>query len=300
MALSHSDHPSFLTAHQARTPRARSKAARAVSTRWFVIAFAVVFAGCQTPQAGPGAKLGSTVFKFESLTARPDADGLRREVANQPTATLERFEAHITTLDAGRIAHDPPRQPEEELFILTQGTLKVTVNGRAQTVGAGSVGFFASNDPHSLENVGTTPATCFVFHFTTAATHSAPTARPGCLPSSVFDWAKLEVLNLPTGRRRDIISAPTVTCTNLDCRAYVLLPGESPNPPHHHPDESFIVVKNGVLDVTVKGATERVGPGGICFFASNEEHGLRNASPTPVSYYGVHVITAATPAAVAN
>jgi quercetin dioxygenase-like cupin family protein len=262
------------------------------------------FTGCQTPRAAPaapGARLGSTVFKFETLATRADADGLRREVTNQPTATLDRFEAHIITLNPGRLSPDPPRQPQEELFILTEGTLKVTVNGRAQTVGAGSVGFFASNDLHRLENVGATPATCFVFNFTTAATYSAPaagavaTARPGCLASGVFDWEKLAVLPLPTGRRRDIISSPTVTCTNLDCRAYVLLPGESPNPPHHHPDESFIVVTRGLLDVTIKGVTQRVGPGGICFFASNDEHGLKNSSPTPVSYYGVHVITAATP-----
>jgi quercetin dioxygenase-like cupin family protein len=268
------------------------------------VTLGLVLAGCQLPRTAPApaaARLGSTVVKFETLAVRPDADGVRREVADRPTATLDRLEAHFTTLDAGRVAHDPPRQPQEELFILTEGTLKVTINGRAQTVGAGSVGFFASNDLHRLENVGPAPATYFVFNFSTAATHSAPVegaaaaARPGCLPSGVFDWGNLAVLAIPTGRRRDIISSPTVTCTNFDCRAYVLLPGASPNPPHHHPDESFVLVKNGILDVTIKGITERVGPGGFCFFASNDEHGLKNASPTPVSYYGVHIITAATP-----
>jgi len=271
----------------------------------------LVLAGCQAPGTAPaaaGARLGSTVARFETLAATPNAEGLRRDIANQPTATLDRLEAHFTTLEAGRVAPNPPRQPQEELFILTEGTLRVTINGRAQTVGAGSVGFFASNDLRRLENPGPTPATFFVFNFSTAATRSAPiegaaataTALPGRLPSGVFDWEQLAVLAIPTGRRRDIISSPTVTCTNLDCRAYVLLPGASPNPPHHHPDESFVLVRKGILDVTIKGVTERVGPGGFCFFASNDEHSLKNASPTPVSYYGVHIITAATPPVAAK
>ncbi len=48
------------------------------------------------------APLGSTVFLFEKLEAKPTEVGERRDVARQPTATLAEFECHISTLNPDR------------------------------------------------------------------------------------------------------------------------------------------------------------------------------------------------------
>ena len=54
-------------------------------------------------------KIGSTVFKWDDLAVKPTPNGERRDVANNPTATLEVFECHITTLNPGRESHAPHR-----------------------------------------------------------------------------------------------------------------------------------------------------------------------------------------------
>jgi quercetin dioxygenase-like cupin family protein len=252
------------------------------------------------PAATP-AKLGSTVFKWEDFKATPTANGERRDVANLPTATIERFESHITTLKPGMISHPPHTRPQEEFIILKEGTLDVFINGKVQRAGAGSLLFFASNDLHNVKNVGDTPATYIVFNLTTAATDNVPkgsaaeTASPDKLKSSVFDWNKLEVKGTKTGARREVVNSPTVTCVNFECHVTTLNPGEVPHPAHRHPDEELVVVKEGLMEVTINGVTQRGGPGSIFFYGSNDEHGMKNVGTTPATYHVFRIVTEATP-----
>ncbi len=68
-------------------------------------------------------------------------------------------------------------------------------------------------------------------------------------------------------------------------------------PPHKHPNEGIIVVREGTLEVLSNGEWKRVGPGSVVFNASNQLHGLRNAGAEPANYQVISVKTAAIPAA---
>jgi hypothetical protein len=50
-------------------------------------------------ESASAAPLGSTVFTWETREVKPTPVGERREVARQPSATLEEFECHISTLN---------------------------------------------------------------------------------------------------------------------------------------------------------------------------------------------------------
>lgn len=247
------------------------------------------------------APLGSTVFKWEDLRVRPTGNGERRDVTDRPTATLERFESHVTTLLAGRMSHPPHQHGQEELIILRDGTLDVTINGATTRAGPGSLLFFAANDFHNVQNVGGTPTTYFVFNFATAVTKTVPKegasalAVPGKLVSRVFDWQKLEVEPTKTGERRAVVDSPTTTLANFECHVTTLQAGVAAHAAHRHPDEEIILVKEGTLDVTINGVTTRAGAGSIFFYGSNDEHGMRNAGDTMASYYVIRVVTDITP-----
>lgn len=257
--------------------------------------------GQSTPSAPPPARLGSTVFKFEELAVKPTGVGERRDVTDGPTATLERLECHISTLNPSKASHPPHTHPQEELIILRDGTLDVNVNGQIQRVGPGSLFFFASNNPHAVQNNGEKPATYFVFNFATAATRTPPAigapTTAGQLGSVVFEWASLPVKATKTGERRDVLDSPTATLANFECHITTLRAGEAPHPPHHHADEELMLLKEGTLEVMVNGAMSRIGPGAIVFCASNEEHGWRNVGDTPATYYVFRVVTPAAPKA---
>ena len=107
----------------------------------------------------------STVLNWDSLQAKPTNIGAFRKFFDAPTATLENFEGHATTLNPGETPHAPHRHPDEELIILRDGTLDVFINEQPQRANAGAILFFASNDLHGVKNVGATPATYYVFRF---------------------------------------------------------------------------------------------------------------------------------------
>lgn len=265
---------------------------------WFLVPLCL----CAQP-ATPATPLGSTVFKWEDLKAKPTPNGERRDVTEKPTATFEMFESHITTLAPGKLSHAPHQHAREELIILRDGTLDVHINGVTTRAGPGSLLFFASNDFHNVENVGDIPATYFVFNFATGATKSAPkegaaaAAIPGKLGSRVFDWAKLEYKESKTGGRRDVVDSPTTTLAKFECHVTTLKPGEAPHAPHHHPDEEIVLIKDGALDVTIQAVTTRAGAGSIILAGSNNEHGWRNAAETATTYYVMRIVTDATPKA---
>ena len=103
----------------------------------------------------------STVFDWNSLTAKDNSYGSSRAVVRRPTATLDELEMHITTLNAGQTSHAPHQHLNEELIILREGTLETLSQGVWKRVGPGSIIFNASNELHGVKNVGTTPA---VYH----------------------------------------------------------------------------------------------------------------------------------------
>lgn len=234
---------------------------------------------------------------------KPTSVGERRDVAKAPTATLLEFESHISTLNPGQPSHPPHQHPQEEIILLRTGTLQVHINGTEQVVGPGSMFFFASYDWHAVRNVGQTPATYFVFNFTTAETKTleakptAEVATPAQLHSSVFNWEKLAVKPTPKGERRDVVDSATRTCTRFESHVTTLRGGEEAHAAHRHPDEELIIVKDGLVEATVAGKTNRGGPGTIFFFASNDLHGLKNVGTENATYYVIRVVTSATPKA---
>ena len=111
----------------------------------------------------PGPKvMGSSNFAWDELKVVPTTTGEKRAVFDEPTATLDRLEMHVTTVNPGERSHDPHRHWEEELIIVKEGTLESMQNGETVKLGPGSVIFEASNDLHGLKNAGDTPASYYV------------------------------------------------------------------------------------------------------------------------------------------
>jgi uncharacterized cupin superfamily protein len=106
--------------------------------------------------------LGSSIFDWNQLTAQLTPIGHRREVMDAATATLARLATHISTVRRGETSHAPHAHAEEEIVIIKEGTLEVTINGIVTEAGPGSVVFFASHDLHGMRNPGKIDASYYV------------------------------------------------------------------------------------------------------------------------------------------
>jgi len=113
--------------------------------------------------------MGSVAIDWDSVPVQQEEVRAVRQFMRAPTATLDELELHVTTLQPGTTSHAPHKHPNEELVIVKEGTVEVLVDGQLERVGPGSVVFNASNQMHSLRNVGSGPATYHVINFKTKA-----------------------------------------------------------------------------------------------------------------------------------
>jgi quercetin dioxygenase-like cupin family protein len=103
--------------------------------------------------------------------------------------------------------------------------------------------------------------------------------------STVFEWATLEAKPTPVGERRDVMRAPTPTLDELEIHITTLNVGQVSHPPHQHPEEELLIVKEGTVETLQNGKPSRLGPGSIIFHSSNDLHNIRNAGATPATYH---------------
>ncbi len=64
----------------------------------------------------------------------------------------------------------------------------------------------------------------------------------------------------------------------------VLDAGQTPHPPHTHPEEEVMVIERGTGEIVVDGKTTRIGPGSIMFTAPNVSHGITNTGDEPIAF----------------
>jgi len=122
--------------------------------------------------------------------------------------------------------------------------------------------------------------------------------KPNILGSTAFDWNSIPVKTTEVGSVRQVVSEPTATLENLEVHITTLNPGKAPHPPHRHPNEEMVIVRQGTLEAYLNGEWKRVGPpGSVIFFASNQLHAVRNVGDEPAIYHVVNWKTAATPEA---
>jgi len=119
--------------------------------------------------------------------------------------------------------------------------------------------------------------------------------KPSVLSSTAFDWNSIAVKTTEVGSVRQVVNQPTPTLENLEVHITTLNPGKSPHPPHRHPNEEMLIIRQGTLEALINGEWKRVGPGSVIFFASNQLHGVKNVGDEPAIYHVVNWKTTATP-----
>jgi XRE family transcriptional regulator, regulator of sulfur utilization len=113
--------------------------------------------------------------------------------------------------------------------------------------------------------------------------------------SKVFDWNSMTAKQTEVGEVRSLFRTPTATLNELEIHVTTLKPGMASHPPHKHPNEELVIVKEGTLEALSGGEWKKLGPGSVMFNASNELHGVRNAGAGPATYHVINWNSPLTP-----
>lgn len=150
------------------------------SSKKLLLLVAVAAFGCMTQAqsstpatkapAAP-ARLLSEVYEWTKLAVVPTENGERRQVLDGATTTLDRLRIHITTLKPGAASGPRPTlHLQEEIFVIKEGQVELTLDDKVQVAGPGSVVFAAARTVSLLRNAGTTPCTYYVIYYYTPLT----------------------------------------------------------------------------------------------------------------------------------
>jgi len=108
------------------------------------------------------AALPSKTFSYPDLPVKVNGANRQRAVLKGETHSGFPVELHMTELGPGQAPHPPHHHVHEEMIMIHEGTLEVTIAGRVATLGPGSVAYVASGEEHGWRNVGTGRANYFV------------------------------------------------------------------------------------------------------------------------------------------
>lgn len=104
----------------------------------------------------------SFALPFDQMTSRTHGGSTGRPILNGITHSGAHLEVHETVLAPGAMPHPPHHHVHEELFLLSKGTVEITIAGKSTTLDPGSAAFVHSGEEHGLHNTGSGPAQYFV------------------------------------------------------------------------------------------------------------------------------------------
>ena len=117
---------------------------------------------------------------------------------------------------------------------------------------------------------------------------AAAQTQTSVMRSALFDWNAVAPQQTDVGARRQFFKSPTATLDELSLHVTTLNPGASSHPPHKHPNEEMVIVKEGTVEALVNGEWKKAGPGSVIFNASNELHAIKNVGTTPATYHVIN------------
>lgn len=118
------------------------------------------------------------VYPFADLIGHKHGGAETWPVLNGLTHSGFQIELHETQLEPGARPHPPHHHVHEEIFLIREGNVEVTIAGKSTPIGPGGVAYIASNVEHGIVNSGQSDARYFVIALGSDRPAPQPRRRP--------------------------------------------------------------------------------------------------------------------------
>ncbi|MBS1566583.1 MAG: cupin domain-containing protein [Bacteroidetes bacterium] len=203
------------------------------------------------------------------------------------TTDLAMLKTHITTLNPGQTNH-PPRALDsvEELIIVKDGQLAITINDSTKTLGPGSLAFIMPGDRQSFRNPTGNPVLYFVMSFASPDGPKKSRGRKGG-GSQMIDWNTLVAKTTDKGESRPIFDRPSAMFARFEIHATLLNAGKESHAPHTHREEEAMLLMDGFATGNIDGKDQTVSIGDFILMRPNIPHNIKNTGTVPCWYYAM-------------
>lgn len=107
-------------------------------------------------------RLPSEVYVFQDLPIHHSNRLDYSPIVSGSTVDGCKVSVHESSLAPQSEPHPPHHHNGEEIFLMLEGVLEVTINGKSSRISRGSVAFIGSGDQHGIRNPGEIPARYYV------------------------------------------------------------------------------------------------------------------------------------------
>jgi len=244
----------------------------------------IVFATVLITFIGKAQPVKSDVYTWKNLPLEKRETSERRQILEGSGPVMSNLEIHATTIEPGKSAHPSHKHAEEELLLVKEGTLKVTINNKSQVLGPGSIAFAISGDEHGAENVGTTKATYYVIKYRAKDSVNIKRAKDAG-GSFMINWNDIAFNQHDKGGIRRYIERPTATINRFEMHVTTLNAGLKSHDPHTHKAEEIVLMIDGNAEMQIENDHKKATTGDLIYLGSNVSHAIRNDDTKPIMYF---------------
>jgi (S)-ureidoglycine aminohydrolase len=224
------------------------------------------------------------VYSLKDSITRETNVGTRTFVFRGSTKHLEFLSIHYSTLQAGKASNaGHANEKNEELIIVREGNVTITVKNKSKTISAGGVALIMPSDWQQVKNNDTSTASYYVMQYRSRMpkdTFRADTAGGSLL----LDWKELVFKPHEKGGVRPYFNRATAMCKRFEMHTTSLNEGLKSHDPHNHFAEEIILLLNGKVDMLIGDKHYKGSSGDLFFLSSNIPHNLTNEGKGQAMY----------------
>ena len=229
--------------------------------------------------------LAPRVYEWQKLETKIEGTRITRPILEGSTTSLSHFEVHSTTIEPGKAPHAAHQHDDvEELLIVKDGQLKISIKDESRILGRGSVVFMMPGDMHGIENAGKTNATYYILKYKSKqGTNLNRASQNG--GSFIVNWDDIPRKPNEKGGRRDFFNRPTSQLVKFEMHTTALNVGLDSHAQHTHKEEEIILILTGNVTMHIANDFLKAAPGDIVFLPSGIPHALKNTGNVQCEYF---------------
>lgn len=249
-----------------------------------IITYALMF--CSVALFAQKDTVAGQVFKLKKLPQMADSNRILTSILRGgSTNSLENLRIHYSTLKPKhKLRPSHKQKDDEELIIVREGKLTVTINNKTKTIGAGSVLLIMPEDEQMMNNLDTSDVSYYVFIYRSKAPKNSVRADTSG-GSLILDWNDIAFKPHDKGGRRDFFNRPTAMFKRFEMHVTNLNQGLKSHEPHTHFAEEIILMVKGDAKMQIGNASYEGTAGDLFFLPSNAPHNLINMGEGQAVYF---------------
>lgn len=208
----------------------------------------------------------------------------QRTLLEGSSVAFKHIKIHATTVYPNQAPHPGHKHDEEEMIIIKEGELTVTVEGKTKVLGAGSVALFMSGQEHGFENNSNSHVSYYVMRYESREPVNIERGKQAG-GSFMINWKDVPFQTLDKGGIRKFFDKPTSMTKRFEMHVTTLKEGLESHPPHTHKAAEILLPIDNIAEEHIAGTWIKAGMGDIIFLESMVPHAIRNITKGTVTYF---------------